>query len=115
LWQADDVSGFENPDGEMTVVFNQRKLPVRPEISGIEADIKKPLLFIPGKHRLNLHAIYGDFRNFVDRDQLEPKHFTSWINGLKKTNEVDFNSTSFSHPKVNSHPGRPKKEIRESD
>lgn len=56
---------------------------------------------IPGSHRLNLHEIYGDFGGKkVDRDEVEPAHFASWMqwareNGMK----LDFNSTSFSHPK----------------
>ena len=64
-------------------------------------DILKAASYIPGKHRLNLHEIYGDFDGaFVDRDQVEVKHFESWMqwaaeNGMK----LDFNSTSFSHPK----------------
>ena len=56
---------------------------------------------IPGKQRLNLHEIYGDFGGeFVDRDKVEPKHFESWIQwGLENGVKLDFNSTSFSHPK----------------
>ena len=67
----------------------------------LRSDILKAASYIPGKHRLNLHEIYGDFGGtFVDRDQVEVKHFESWMqwaaeNGIK----LDFNSTSFSHPK----------------
>ena len=67
----------------------------------LRSDILKAASYIPGKHRLNLHEIYGDFGGtFVDRDQVEVKHFESWMqwaaeNGMK----LDFNSTSFSHPK----------------
>jgi len=51
---------------------------------------------------LSLHAIYGDFGGeFVDRDQIEPKHFQSWIDWAKKLGiKLDFNSTFFSHPKA---------------
>src|SRR5574344_1027861 len=51
--------------------------------------------------RLNLHETYGDFGSqFVDRDQVEVKHFQSWIDWAKEQNmKLDFNSTSFSHPK----------------
>ena len=54
-----------------------------------------------GNHRLNLHEIYGDFGGkFVDRDQCGPEHFQSWIDWAKENNmKLDFNSTSFSHPK----------------
>ncbi len=56
---------------------------------------------IPGTHRLNLHEIYGDFQGkFVDRDQVDASYFQSWIQwGLENNTKLDFNSTSFSHPK----------------
>jgi L-rhamnose isomerase len=55
---------------------------------------------LPGKQRLNLHAIYGDFQGEkVDRDQIEVKHFQSWIDWAKKQGiGLDFNPTCFSHP-----------------
>ncbi|NLB02014.1 MAG: L-rhamnose isomerase, partial [Bacteroidales bacterium] len=102
-WQADDVSGFENPDGELTGgIQSTGNYPGKARnIEELRADIKKATSFIPGKHRLNLHAIYGDFQGkFVDRDQLEPKHFESWMQWAKENGmKLDFNSTSFSHPK----------------
>lgn len=55
----------------------------------LRSDILKAASYIPGKHRLNLHEIYGDFGGtFVDRDQVEVKHFESWMqwaaeNGIK--------------------------------
>ena len=57
--------------------------------------------FIPGTHRLNLHEIYGEFGGeTVDRDQVEPRHFQGWIEWAKEHGmKLDFNSTSFSHPK----------------
>jgi len=56
---------------------------------------------IPGEHRVNIHAFYGDFGGeSVDRNQLEPKHFQSWIDWAKeKGYKLDFNCTCFSHPK----------------
>ena len=54
---------------------------------------------IPGKHRINLHAIYGDFEGDVERDRIEPKHFTKWVEWAKKNGvSLDFNTTCFSHP-----------------
>ena len=55
---------------------------------------------LPGKQRLNLHAIYGDFKGEkVDRDQIEVKHFQGWIDWAKKHETgLDFNPTCFSHP-----------------
>ncbi len=67
----------------------------------LRQDVLKAASYIPGTHRLNLHEIYGDFGGkFVDRDQVEPAHFESWMQWAAENNmKLDFNSTSFSHPK----------------
>ena len=67
----------------------------------MRADILKAASYVPGKHRLNLHEIYGEFGGqFVDRDQVEVKHFEGWMQWSKENDmKLDFNSTSFSHPK----------------
>lgn len=118
-WQADDVRGFENPDGELTGgIQTTGNYPGRARtIEELQADILKATSMIPGKHRLSLHASYADFRatGVADRNELEPKHFESWMqwaaeNGMK----LDFNSTSFSHPKSGSLTlANPDPEIRE--
>ncbi|MBS4765423.1 L-rhamnose isomerase [Alistipes sp. kh20] len=102
-WQTDDVTGFENSGGQLTGGIQATgNYPGKARnIDEVRADIEKAKSLIPGSHRLSLHAIYGDFKGKkVDRDQIEPEHFQSWIdwaraNGMK----LDFNSTSFSHPK----------------
>ncbi len=105
-WQADDVSGFENPTGDLTGGIQATgNYPGKARnIDELRADLEKVLKLIPGKHRISLHATYGDFGNtFVDRDQVEPKHFQSWIDWAKKNDvKLDFNSTFFSHPKSSS-------------
>lgn len=105
-WQADDVSGFENPDGELTGGIQATgNYPGKARtIEELRSDLEKVLTLLPGKHRVSLHAIYGDFRGeFVDRDKIEPKHFQSWIDWAKKVGvKLDFNSTFFSHPKADS-------------
>ena len=70
-------------------------------IDEVRQDIEFVKTLLAGQHRLNLHEIYGDFGGkFVDRDQVEVKHFESWIQWAKETGmKLDFNSTSFSHPK----------------
>ena len=100
-WQGDDVIGFENPDGELTggiqTTGNYPGKATTPE--QLRADIEKALSLIPGKHRINLHAIYGDFEGNVERDKIEPKHFAKWVEWAKKNNVgLDFNPTCFSHP-----------------
>ena len=100
-WQGDDVIGFENPDGELTggiqTTGNYPGKATTPE--QLRADIEKAFSLIPGKHRINLHAIYGDFEGNVERDKIEPKHFAKWVEWAKKNNiGLDFNPTCFSHP-----------------
>jgi L-rhamnose isomerase len=102
-WQADDVSGFENGDGELTGGIQATgNYPGKARtMAELRADIEKAMSLIPGEHRVNLHAFYGDFGGeTVDRDQIEPKHFQSWINWAKeKGYKLDFNCTCFSHEK----------------
>jgi len=101
-WQADDVTGFENPNATLSGGIQATgNYPGKARnIEELRADIIKAASLIPGKHRLNLHAIYGDFGGkFVDRDKIEPKHFESWMKWAKENGfKLDFNSTSFSHP-----------------
>lgn len=103
-WQADDVTGFENPDAQLSGgIQTTGNYPGKARnIEELRQDILKATSLIPGRHRLSLHASYADFRTTgaVDRDALRPEHFASWMdwaeaNGMK----LDFNSTSFSHPK----------------
>jgi len=102
-WQADDVTGFENlgnlGGGGIQATGNY---PGKARnIDEIRRDIEKVLTLVGGKHRLSLHAIYGDFQGkAVDRDAVEPTHFNSWMQWAKEKGlKLDFNSTSFGHPK----------------
>ena len=101
-WQADDVTGFEST-GELTGgIQTTGNYPGKARnIDELRADILKAASLIPGNHRLNLHEIYGDFGGkFVDRDEVAPEHFESWMQWAAENNmKLDFNSTSFSHPK----------------
>ncbi len=102
-WQTDDVGGFETPDAELAgggIQVTGNFPGKATNISEMRADLEKAMSLIPGKHRLNLHAIYGEFGNvFVDRDEIEIKHFQAWIDWAKKLGiGLDFNCTCFSHP-----------------
>ena len=116
-WQADDVTGFENPDGQLSggIQATGNHPGKARNIEELRQDILKAASYIPGTHRLNLHATYGDFGGkFVDRDEIEPKHFQSWMEWAKENGmKLDFNSTSFSHPKSGSLTlGNPDNDIR---
>ena len=102
-WQTDDVGGFEKPGAELggggiqvTGNFPGKAT----TIEQMRADIDKVMSLLPGKQRLNLHAIYGEFGGkLVDRDQIEVKHFRGWIDWAKERGiGLDFNCTCFSHP-----------------
>ena len=102
-WQADDVAGFEAHEGGLTggIQVNSNYPGKARNIDELRADILAAMALIPGKHRLNLHEIYGDFQGkVVDRDEVTPEYFQSWIQWAKEHDiKLDFNSTSFSHPK----------------
>ena len=101
-WQTDDVSGFEN-DGSLTGGIQATgNYPGRARnIDEVRKDLEFVKTLLAGNHRVNLHEIYGDFGGkFVDRDQVGVEHFQSWIDWAKANGfKLDFNSTSFSHPK----------------
>ncbi len=105
-WQADDVKGFEVQAGDMSGgIQSTGNYPgAARNINEVRADVLKAKSLIPGSHRLNLHEIYGDFQGkVVDRDEVTVEHFQSWIDWAKENNTLlDFNSSSFSHPKSGS-------------
>jgi L-rhamnose isomerase len=104
-WQGDDVGGFESEQGLsgggiMATGAYPGKARTPDEL---RADIDKALSLIPGKHRLNLHAMYAEAGGRVDRNELEAEHFTAWIDWAKANGMgMDFNGTFFSHPKADS-------------
>lgn len=118
-WQGDDIEGFELDQHELSggidVTGNYPGKATTPE--ELRSDLEKALSLIPGKHRVNLHAIYAETNGeAVERDKLEPKHFENWVNWAKE-NELglDFNPTLFSHPKAEDGftLAHPDKEIRD--
>lgn len=103
-WQGDDVGGFESDagltDGGILVTGNYPgKANTVPQL---QQDLEKTFSLLPGKHRLNLHAIYGEFdERPVDRSKIEPRHFAGWVAWAKANGiGMDFNPTAFSHPKA---------------
>jgi len=102
-WQGDDVRGFENPEGELTGGIQATgDYPGRARtIEQLRADFDKAASLVPGKKRISLHAIYLDNHGEkVERDEIEYKHFASWVKWAKEKGfGIDFNPTFFSHPK----------------
>lgn len=106
-WQGDDVGGFEKPDAQLSgggIQVTGNYPGKARSINELRKDLQQVYAMIPGVHRLNLHAIYGEFgESFVDRDQVEPEHFQGWIDwAQQKSLKIDFNCTCFSHPKADS-------------
>jgi L-rhamnose isomerase len=105
-WQGDDVGGFETVGAELSGGGIQAtgNYPGKARtIEELRFDAEKAFSLIPGRHRFNLHAIYLDHGGrFIDRDEIEPKHFQSWIDWAKarQLHGLDFNPTYFSHDKA---------------
>lgn len=102
-WQTDDVGGFEKEGAELGGGGIQAtgNFPGKAKtLEQMRNDLDKAMSLLPGRQRLNLHAIYGEFGGkIVDRDQIEVKHFKGWIEWAKKRKiGLDFNCTCFSHP-----------------
>jgi len=105
-WQGDDVGGFEKSEeglsdgGIMATGAYPGKARTADEL---RADLEKALSLIPGKHRLNLHAMYAETKGKVERNKLSAEHFAAWIDWAKANGlGMDFNGTFFSHPKAES-------------
>jgi len=102
-WQTDDVGGFEKEGAELGGGGIQAtgNYPGKAKtIIQMRDDLDKVMSLLPGKQRLSLHAIYGEFGGkLVDRDKIEVTHFQGWIDWAKKRKiGLDFNCTCFSHP-----------------
>lgn len=106
-WQGDDVGGFESAGAELSGGGIQAtgNYPGKARsLDELRADLDQVFALLPGKHRLNLHAIYGDFGGKkVERDAITPAHFQSWIDWAKARglHGLDFNPSYFSHPLAN--------------
>lgn len=102
-WQGDDVVGFENQTGlsggGIQATGNHPGRARNPE--ELRNDLEFSFSKIPGNHRLNLHAMYMDTNETPDRDEIEYKHFETWVDWAKQINiNLDFNPTFFAHNKA---------------
>ncbi len=103
-WQGDDVGGFENDlgltGGGIQATGNY---PGRARTADeLRADLDQAFRLIPGRHRLNLHAIYAETAGLeVERYEVAPEHFRGWIDWARERRlGIDFNGTFFSHPRA---------------
>jgi L-rhamnose isomerase len=100
-WQGDDVGGFEDPDRGLSggIVATGNYVGKARTVAELRADLDLAYSLIPGQHRLNLHAIYLDSSTKVPRNEIQPEHFSSWVDWAReKGHGIDFNPTCFSHP-----------------
>ncbi|HEY0605317.1 MAG TPA: L-rhamnose isomerase [Herpetosiphonaceae bacterium] len=101
-WQGDDVAGFEAPGGELGGgIAATGNYPGKARSADeLRQDLDQAYSLLPGKHRLNLHAIYAETGGKkVERNELQPEHFAAWVDWAKANGHgVDFNPTCFGHP-----------------
>ena len=102
-WQGDDIGGFERRDSELAGSGLQvtGSFPGKARTVGeLRADLGEAFSLIPGGHRVNLHAIYGEFgRAAADRNAIGPEHFRGWVEWARESGlKMDFNATCFAHP-----------------
>jgi L-rhamnose isomerase len=100
-WQGDDVGGFES-DAGLTGggILATGNYPGKAgNADELRADLEMTFRMLPGKHRLNLHAMYGEYDSFpVERSTIEPRHFAGWVDWARVNGiGMDFNPTAFSH------------------
>ena len=99
-WQGDDVGGFENPGGELSGgIAATGNYPGKARTADeLRQDLDMVYSLLPGRHRLNLHAIYLEADEKVERNAIEPRHFSAWKDWAKENQHgLDFNPTCFSH------------------
>jgi len=102
-WQGDDVGGFERAGSLDGGIMATGNYPGKARNADeLRADLEEVLRLVPGRHRLNLHAIYletGGCR--VDREAIDVTHFQRWIDwAADQRIGMDFNPTYFAHPKA---------------
>ncbi len=99
-WQGDDVRGFQTGDALSGGIQTTGNYPGRARtFDELTRDLETAFSLIPGKKRLNLHAIYAVSDGLVPMDAITIEHFAPWLDwALPKGIHLDFNPTFFSHP-----------------
>lgn len=104
-WQADDVRGFEVHEGALDSggIMATGNFPGAARCADeVRTDLEQVVKWVPGRHRVNLHAIYGETGGKpVARDEIGPEHFARWMDWASEHDlGLDFNPTFFAHPKA---------------
>ena len=97
-WQLDDVQGFEN-EGKLTGgIQTTGNYPGKARnYEELTQDLDEALKYIPGRKKINLHAIYQTGK-IVERKDVGPEQFKKWVDFAKKRGlGLDYNPTIFSH------------------
>jgi L-rhamnose isomerase len=101
-WQGDDVAGLENAGEALSGgIATTGNYPGKARTGDeLRADLDLAFKLIPGRHRLNLHAMYAETSGRrVERNDIQPVHFAAWTDWARdRSHGVDFNPTCFSHP-----------------
>ncbi len=98
-WQLDDVNGFENAGALTGGIQTTGNYPGKARnFAELTQDLDEALKFIPGKKKINLHAIYQTGK-IVDRADIGPEQFKEWVEYAKERGlGLDYNPTIFSSP-----------------
>lgn len=98
-WQLDDVNGFESSGDLSGGIQTTGNYPGKArDFKELTADLDLALSLIPGKKKINLHAIYQTGK-IVERCDIGVEQFEEWVKYAKERNlGLDYNPTIFSHP-----------------
>ena len=115
-WQLDDVNGFLSNESLSGGIQSTGNYPGKARnFNELTADLDVALSLIPGKKKINLHAIYQS-DDPVDRKDIRPENFKSWVAYAKERGlGLDFNPTLFSSPRMDDglSLSSPRKEVRD--
>ena len=115
-WQLDDIDGFLKKESLSGGIASTGNYPFKARgFDELVKDYKFALDLIPGKKKINLHAIY-ESDDPVDRSEISYKNFAKWIDFAKNNGYgIDFNPTVFSSEMLvdGLSLSSPKKEVRD--
>ena len=117
-WQLDDLTGLQDFDAELTggIAATGGAEGKPKSVEEYFAAMDRMLALVPGAKRVALHSVYTFDPEKPDRDKMEPRHFSGWVDYAKEKGiGLDFNPTYFSHPMLRDNwtLASPEKEVRD--